>query len=135
MTVTYHPDCEGDKDATIKIKKSIGSAKPFILPLHGSATAQCYAPNYDNDGNDLMITQSGSSINTLVDEMLMNIKVYAEGQNIIIDCPVEQSAIISDISGHAWRVNLQAGRNEIPVNASGIFIVRIREKTTKLMLK
>ncbi len=135
VTVTYHPDCEGENNGTIKIKKSIGSAKPFILPLHGSATAQCYAPSFDNDGNDLMITQSGSSINTLVDEMIMNSKVYAEGLNIIIESPVEQSAVISDIAGHAWRVNLKAGWNEIPVNASGIYIVRIREKTTKLMLK
>lgn len=135
VTVTYHPDCEGDNNATIKIKKSVGSAKPFILPLHGSATAQSYAPSYDNDGNDLMITQSGSSINTLVDEMLMNIKVYVEGQSIIIESPEADNAIISDIAGHAWRVNLQAGHNEIPVNASGIYIVRIREKTTKLMLK
>ena len=135
VTVTYHPDCEGDNNATIKITKSKGFAKPFILPLHGTATAQCYAPSYDNDGNNLIIMQSGSSINTLVNEMLMNTKVYAEGHNVIIESPVEQSAVISDIAGHAMKVNLQAGRNEIPVNASGIFIVRIREKSTKLMLK
>lgn len=135
VTVTYHPENVGEHDASIKIKLSMGSAKPFILPLHGSATAPLFAPRNDNDGNDLMITQSGSSINTLVDEMLMNIKVYAEGQSIIIESPEEQSAVISDISGHARRVNLQVGRNEIPVNASGIYIVRIREKTTKLMLK
>lgn len=135
VTVTYHPDYVGEQDAVLTIKLSGGSAKPFIMPLHGTATSQLNAPSFDNDGNDLMITQSGSSINTLVDEMLMNIKVYAEGQNIIIESPVEQSAIISDIAGHAWRVNLQVGHNEIPVNASGIFIVRIREKTTKLMLK
>ena len=67
--------------------------------------------------------------------MLMNSKVYAEGMNIIIESPVEQSAIISDVAGRARRVNLQAGRNEIPVNASGIYIVGIREKTAKLMIK
>ena len=72
---------------------------------------------------------------TDVSELTMNSKVYAEGLNIIIESPVEQSAVISDISGRARSFNLQAGRNEIPVNASGIFIVRIREKTTKLMLK
>ena len=132
VTVTYHPDCIGEHDSNIKIWLFGGSAKPFILPLHGTATAQF---NYDNEGNDLMITQSGSSINSLVNEMLMSTKVYAEGQNIIIESPVEQSAIISDISGHAQSVNLYVGRNEIPVNASGIYIVRIREKVTKLMLK
>lgn len=135
VTVTYNPECVGEHDATIKINLSLGSARPFTLHLHGTATDQFDAPSFDNDGNDLMITQGGSSINSLVDEMLMNIKVYAESQTIIIESPVEQSAIISDIYGHAWSVSLQAGRNEIPVNASGIYIVRIHEKTTKLMLK
>lgn len=65
----------------------------------------------------------------------MSSRVYANGLNIIIESPVEQSAIICDVAGHSRRVDLQAGRNEIPVNASGIYIVRIREKTTKLMLK
>ena len=135
ITITYCPDCVGNHDAVLTIWLSGGSAKPFVLPLHGTATGLLNAPCYDNDGNDLMITQNGPNINTLVDEMLMNIKVYAKGQNIIIESPTEQSAIISDISGHAMTVNLQTGRNEIPVNASGIYIVRIREKTTKLMLK
>ena len=135
VTVTYNPECVGEHDGAIKIKLFVGSARPFTLHLHGTATDQFDAPSYDNDGNDLMIMQSGSSINTLVDEMLMNIKVYAEGQNIIIDCPEADNAIISDIAGHAWKVNLQAGQNVIPVNSSGIYIVRIREKTTKLMLK
>ena len=135
VTVTYHPDCIGDHDGNIKIWLFGGSAKPFILTLHGSATAPLFAPSNDNDGNDLMIMRNGTNINTLVNEMLMSYKVYAEGLNIIIDCPETENAIISDIAGHAWKVNLQAGRNEIPVNANGIYIVRIREKTTKLMIK
>ena len=76
-----------------------------------------------------------SNHSTDVHEMSMNSKVSSEGQNIIIDSPVEQSATISDISGHAWSVKLQAGRNEIPVNASGIYIVRIKDKATKLILR
>lgn len=72
-----------------------------------------------------------SSLNDFSSEL----KINSEGQIIIIESPVEQSAIISDISGRAMTVNLQVGRNEIPVNASGIYIVKIREKTTKLMLK
>ena len=82
-----------------------------------------------------MNTPSGANGTTDVNELAMDSKVYANGLNIIIESPIEQSAIISDISGHAQRVNLQAGRNEIPVNASGIYIVGIREKTTKLLLK
>lgn len=135
VTVTYYPDCVGNHDATLTISLFGGSARPLTLTLHGTATDQLNAPSCENEGNDLMNAQNGSSINTLVNEMLMNAKVYAEGQNIIIESPVEQSAIISDISGRAKTVNLQAGHNEIPINTCGIYIVRIREKTTKLMLK
>ena len=72
---------------------------------------------------------------TDVHEMSMNSKVYAEGQNIIIESPVEQSALICDAIGRARSVKLQIGRNEIPVNAGGLYIVRVREKSVKLMLK
>ena len=72
---------------------------------------------------------------TDVNELALNSRIYAEGLNVIIESPVEQSAVISDISGRAMTINLKVGRNEIPVNASGVFIVRIREKTAKLMLK
>ena len=52
VTVTYHPDCIGDHDGNIKIWLFGGSAKPFILTLHGSATAPLFAPGNDIDGND-----------------------------------------------------------------------------------
>ena len=72
---------------------------------------------------------------TEVDELAMNSKVYSDGQNIVIESAVDQSAIISDIAGHARRVNLTAGSNVIPVNGNGIHIVKVGDKTTKLMIK
>ena len=138
VTVTYRPECVGSNEASIKIKLLNGSANPFILPLHGTATDQLYAPD-NNDGllntQNLMNLHSGAYSTTDMEERTMDSKVYANGLNIIIDSPIEQSAIISDISGHAQRVNLQAGHNEIPVNASGIYIVAIRDRATKLVLK
>ena len=91
------------------------------------------------DGNDELINgglqSANGDITSSVNELAMNSRIYAEGHSIIIDSSVGQEAIISDISGRAQRVNLQAGHNEIPVNASGVYIVRIREKTAKLMIK
>lgn len=72
---------------------------------------------------------------TGVEELSMSARVYADGQNIVIESPVEQSAIISDISGRAQRVNLMAGINVIPASTSGIHIVRVGEKTVKVMLR
>ncbi len=91
------------------------------------------------DGNEELINGGIQSANgnrtSSVNELAMNSRIYADGHSIIIESSVGQEAIISDISGRAQRVNLQAGRNEIPVNASGVYIVRIREKTAKLMIK
>jgi len=72
---------------------------------------------------------------TGMDELAGDVKIYAEGQDIVIETPVEQSAIISDIAGHARRVNLQAGRNVIPAGGNGVHIVRVGEKSAKLMLR
>ncbi len=96
-------------------------------------------PEGEGDGGEDVFTNGsqdayGDPI-TNVYELQMGAKVYAEGLSIIIESPIEQSAVISDIAGHIREVDLEAGRNEIPVNASGIYIVRIREKSTKLMLK
>ena len=91
------------------------------------------------DGNDELINgglqSANGDITSSVNELAMNSRIYADGHSIIIESSVGQEAIISDISGRAQRVNLQAGHNEIPVNASGVYIVRIREKTAKLMIK
>lgn len=70
-----------------------------------------------------------------ISELARDVKIYAEGQDIVIETPVEQSAIVSDIAGHARRVNLQAGRNVIPAGSNGVHIVRVGEKSAKLMLR
>ena len=88
-----------------------------------------------NGGELGLSLNDGNVAATGLDEMAMDVKIYAEGQVIIIESAVEQSAVICDVAGRARTVNLQAGRNEIPVNSSGLYIVRTREKTAKLMLK
>lgn len=130
--------------ATAKITISGGGASSKTVNLSFSQNQivqiNSVQPEGENEDGSGEFTNGGlldvfESFSTDVNELAMDIKIYAEGQNIIIESLAEESAIISDISGRARSVNLQAGRNEIPVNASGIYIVRIREKTTKLMLK
>ena len=69
-----------------------------------------------------------------MDEMSIEAKVYAEGQVVVIESPVEQNAVISDMMGRALTVGLQPGRNEVPVNGGGVYIVRVGNKTVKLLL-
>lgn len=70
-----------------------------------------------------------------LDEMMMDVRIFAEGQNIIIESSTQQSAIISDLTGRARTVSLQVGRNEIPVNSSGVYVVRVGKESKKLMLR
>ncbi|MBR5725698.1 MAG: choice-of-anchor D domain-containing protein, partial [Muribaculaceae bacterium] len=146
VKVTCNPKNASSAEATLKISSPYASTKYVTLKYSrgssgGGTTQICSVePDGGNEGGNNEFTNGGSletSLNSTTDvnELAMNSKIFAEGLNIIIESPVEQSAVISDISGRAKSVNLQAGRNEIPVNASGIYIVRIREKTTKLMLK
>ena len=130
VTVTYNPDCVGEHEAVISIELSLGSARPVNIRLHGTATDQYNTVNSGIQGNNMPLAQS-----TDVNELAAKTRVYADGHNIIIESPVEQSAYISDISGRAKAVNLQTGRNEFFVNASGVYVVRFREKSIKLVIK
>ena len=76
-----------------------------------------------------------ADIDEKMDDMLMDVRIFAEDQTIIIESPVQQSAIISDLSGRGRSVRLQVGRNEIPINASGVHVVRVGDKSVKLMLR
>ena len=133
------------QSASGKITISGGSAAPKTVSLSYNNTgeepqAPLVTPEDDGEnGNDefsnVSLQEAFGGPTSDVNELSMSSKVYAEGLNIIIETPIEQKALISDIAGHIREVNLQAGRNEVPVNANGIYIVRIREKSTKLMLK
>ena len=93
-------------------------------------------PNEDNETCLECNSQVGwGNAVTGVDELSMAVKVYADGQNIVIESPVAQSATICDIAGRAQRVALQEGLNVIPASGTGIHIVRVGEKTTKLMIR
>lgn len=146
VKVTCNPKNASSAEATLKITSPYASTKYVTLKYSkgssggGEVQISAVQPEGESEEGNDEFTNGGSLdemnvFTTDVNELAMNSKIYSEGLNIIIESPIEQSAIISDISGRARSVNLQAGRNEIPVNASGIYIVRIREKTTKLMLK
>lgn len=126
VTVTFKPLYEGTYSTTM-VTISGGGVESKTVTLSGIAVNSPTFIDSSKDHNDNDITK--------MDEFAMNSRIYADGHSIIIESPVDQEAIISDITGRAQRVSLQAGRNEIPVNASGVYIVRIKEKTVKLMLK
>lgn len=148
ITVTYNPSEAGSHEAYLGISMpfvSLYRAIPILVHLTGTAT----------DGEVLMTPQindvepeaifepepneqtdeSQDMATTGIENVTADVKIYAEGQNIIVETPVDQNAIISDIAGRARRICLTAGRNEIPVNASGVHIVRVGNHTAKLLLR
>lgn len=141
VTVECIPKTRERLSAKIKITGG-GADDPKYVTLSysdGSVSINLDDPEGEGDGGEDVFTNGsqdayGDPI-TNVYELQMGAKVYAKDLNIIIESPIEQSAVISDIAGHAWNVDLKKGLNEIPVNASGIYLIRIREKTTKLLLK
>lgn len=143
IIVTYH-DTDGSTSANgiITISGGDASSKTVSLTYRKGQAPQISSVEMENDDNEGRneINNVGSqeafgATTSDVDELSMSSKIYADGQNIVIESPEEQNALISDLAGRARNVSLQVGRNEIPVNASGIYIVRIREKTTKLIIK
>ena len=141
VVVTCIP--KNSQHASAKIIISGGGASPQTVNLNyvnQPVAIDLVEPEGESEGGIEEFT-SGVPLEALgnpttdVNEVSIDAKVYAEGQNIIIESPAEQSAIVSDISGRAQKVNLQAGHNVIPVNTSGVYIVKVGEKTAKLMLK
>ncbi len=126
--------------ATATITISGGGASPKTVSLsYDKGGVEPMAGLIEPDGEDVnensTNTQVFGNYATNVNELARDVKIYAEGQDIVIETPVEQSAIVSDIAGHARRVNLQAGRNVIPAGGNGVHIVRVGEKSAKLMLR
>ncbi len=124
VTVTYTPKATGKKIATVTISGG-GLTTNKTVKLIGTAV---------KSGNN----NNGTTIVNLIDNLndfTADTKISVDGLTIVVDSPVDQKAIVSDISGHARYVNIQEGRNEIPVNAGGLYIVRVGEKSVKLMLR
>ena len=135
VTVTYHDTGGGASSKTVSVTYAKGQDTQ-INPVYPEDESE---DNSEEDDVDEYMNQATQDVfgnsTTEVSELAMNLRIYSEGMSIIIESAVEQRAMISDIAGRVREVNLMSGRNEIPVNASGIYIVRIKEKTTKLMVK
>ena len=71
----------------------------------------------------------------MVKEIAAGVRIYAEGHDIIIESPVAQRVVISDMAGRAYSVDVAEGRTVIPSRYSGVIVVKAGEKNAKLMIK
>lgn len=72
---------------------------------------------------------------TSVKEFAGDLRIYTDGQNIIVESPIAQSVLISDVAGHAYSVDVPEGRTVIPARFSGMVVAKAGDKTAKLMVK
>lgn len=84
-------------------------------------------------GNFAIPVNNPSAVNELNSGKAVNI--YADGQDIIVESPVNQVVSISDLAGRVRCVNVTAGRNVIAGNGNGVYIVIVDGKAFKLMLR
>lgn len=84
-------------------------------------------------GNFAIPVNNPSAVNELNGDK--TVKIYADGQDIIVESPVNQVVSISDLAGRVRRVNVIAGRNVIAGNGNGVYIVIADGKASKVMLR
>lgn len=77
----------------------------------------------------------GLNHNSAISKLSSQVRMIHTGRNIVIDSPVAQTVIISDMVGHIWQTTVAPGCNTITVDHAGIYLISIAGETTKLMIK
>lgn len=121
------------KPGFLRIPKKYKLRVMCVTRMYSNSIPNPYDDDDINSTNDAL--EMASSNICGVNEMAADAKIYPEGQIIVIESSVEQNAVICDVTGRARTVSLGVGRNEIPVNSGGLYIVRLREKASKLLIK
>ena len=83
------------------------------------------------DGFSIQVNGDGV---TGVKEMVENVRIYTDGHNIIVESPIAQRIVISDVAGRSYEVDVTEGRNVIPARTAGVAIVKAGNQTAKLMI-
>ena len=71
---------------------------------------------------------------TAINELKATAHIYSDGQNIIVESPIEVMVNVSDLIGRTITVKAKAGRTVIPLSGNGIYIVNAAGTIAKLML-
>ncbi|MBO4814725.1 MAG: dockerin type I repeat-containing protein [Muribaculaceae bacterium] len=78
--------------------------------------------------NDILL----SPVVTVVNELAAKARIYGEAGNIVIESPVNGTALLVLPNGMSQNVKVSAGRNIYHAPATGVVIVRMADKTSKL---
>ena len=76
-----------------------------------------------------------ASIPTGIENVYYHTKIYAEGRNIVVESPLTQIISISTIEGITHMIEVTAGKNVIPTQNAGLYIVTTENQTNKLVIR
>ena len=72
---------------------------------------------------------------TSVAELTASVRIYSEGQSIIVESNKDVVVNVCDLIGRNIRVDAKCGRTIIPVSGNGVYVVNAEGNTAKLMIK
>ena len=62
-------------------------------------------------------------------------RIYVEGYNIVIETPNSQVVSVVTADGQCVNYDIEAGKNTIPVSASGMYIIKTESIVEKVIIK
>ena len=80
----------------------------------------------------LRMTLSTTGVNDI--ETYSEVRIYAEGGNVIIESPKAGTATLVAMNGIATPLRVEAGRNVFAFNDYGIYVVRMGDTVAKLRI-
>lgn len=124
------------------IEGNSGALFTFDVTASGAVAGEIVADRIE------MVSMGGSTVSLDVFGMMVNnnnttrvngvkaaTRIYSEGRNIIVECPIDMTVVVTDIAGRSQQINVQAGRNVIPGRDTGVHVVNAGGVTAKLMLR
>ena len=128
--------------AVTAIEGNSGALFTFDVTASGAVAGEIVADRIE------MVSMGGSTVSLDVFGMMVNnnnttrvndvkaaTRIYSEGRNIIVECPIDMTVVVTDIAGRSQQINVQAGRNVIPGRDTGVHVVNAGGVTAKLMLR
>lgn len=71
---------------------------------------------------------------TAIDNVAVTeVKLYANGDRVVVDTPVSEQMTIANIGGMTQTVMLRPGRNIVSLSGTGLYIIKVADKTVKIL--
>ena len=116
-----------------------------LLQLEVTATNEFNGGNIEanniilakNDMTEYIAGECFSYVNksSSIENVYSKTSIYVEGYNIVIETPNSQVVSVVTADGQCVNYDIEAGKNTIPVSASGMYIIKTESIVEKVIIK